>query len=48
MQTQLSQQPLEQIEAAALVVVAFEKEVGEPVRAPAVAGGWIADLYAIR
>jgi leucyl aminopeptidase len=45
MQTQLSQQPMEQIEADALAVVAFEKEDGEPVRAPGVAGGWIADLY---
>ena len=36
---------MEQIEADALVVVAFEKENGEPVRAPGVAGGWIADLY---
>lgn len=45
MQTGLSQQPLEQIEADALVVVAFEKENGEAVRAPRVAGGWIADLY---
>jgi leucyl aminopeptidase len=45
MLTTLSQQPLEQIEADALVVVAFEKENGEPVRAPGVAGGWIADLY---
>jgi len=45
MQTKLSQQPLEQIEADALVVVAFETENGEPVRAPGVAGGWIADLY---
>lgn len=45
MQTKLSQQPLELIEADALVVVAFEKENGEPVRAPAVAGDWIAGLY---
>jgi leucyl aminopeptidase len=45
MQTKLSQQPLEQIEADALVVAAFEKENGEPVRAPGIAGGWIADLY---
>jgi leucyl aminopeptidase len=45
MQTRLSQQPLEQIEADALVVAAFEKENGEPARTPA-AGGWIADLYA--
>jgi leucyl aminopeptidase len=46
MQTQLSQQPLEQIEADALVVVAFEKEDGQPVRAAGFAGGWIEELYA--
>jgi leucyl aminopeptidase len=45
MQTKIFRQPLEQIEADALVVVGFEKEDGEPVRAPGVAGGWIADLY---
>jgi leucyl aminopeptidase len=45
MQTELSQQPLEQIEADALVVVAFEKGDGHPVRAAGFAGGWIEDLY---
>jgi len=45
METSLSSVPLEQVEADALVVVAFDGEDGGPPPAPDLAGGWIQDLY---
>jgi len=45
METTLLSVPLEQVEADALVVMAFEAGEGEPAPAPDLAGGWIQDLF---
>jgi leucyl aminopeptidase len=46
MQIKLISLPPDQIEAAALVLVAFEKENGAPPAWGGFANGWIADVYA--
>ncbi len=45
MQTRITSLPLNEIEADALVVLAFEREEGRPAPLHVVAGDWIEDLY---